>query len=56
MSLFSKRLMKWREPKIKGMVTPKNILTALGLILIVSIPFGFVFSQPDSCQPPQLVL
>lgn len=42
MSLFSKRLMKWREPKIKGMVTPKNILTAFGLILIVSIPFGFL--------------
>jgi hypothetical protein len=42
MGLFGKRLMKWREPKIKGMVTPKNILTALGLILIVSIPFGFL--------------
>jgi hypothetical protein len=37
MSLFSKRPMKWREPKIKGMVTPKNIFIALGLILIVSI-------------------
>ena len=34
--------MKWREPKIKGMVTPKNILTAIGLILIVSILFGFL--------------
>ena len=34
--------MNWREPKIKGMVTPKNILAALGLILIVSIPFGFL--------------
>ena len=34
--------MKWREPKIKGMVTPKNILAALGLILIISIPFGFL--------------
>jgi hypothetical protein len=34
--------MKWREPKIKGMVTLKNILAALGLILIVSIPFGFL--------------
>jgi hypothetical protein len=42
MSLLSERLMKWREPKIKGMVTPKNILAALGLILIVSIPFGFL--------------
>ena len=42
MGLFSKRLMKWREPKIKGMVTPKNILAALGLILIISIPFGFL--------------
>jgi hypothetical protein len=41
MNLFSKRLMKWREPKIKGMVTPKNILAALGLILVISIPFGF---------------
>lgn len=41
MGIFSKRLMKWREPKIKGMVTPKNILFALGLILIISIPFGF---------------
>jgi hypothetical protein len=42
MSPFSERLMKWREPKIKGMVTPKNILYAFGLILIVSIPFGFL--------------
>ena len=42
MGLISKRLMKWREPKIKGMVTPKNILAALGLILIISIPFGFL--------------
>ncbi|MGH7977647.1 MAG: hypothetical protein ACREDS_02360 [Limisphaerales bacterium] len=42
MSLFDKRLMKWREPKIKGMITPKNILAAIGLILIVSIPFGFL--------------
>jgi hypothetical protein len=42
MSLSGKRLMKWREPKIKGMVTPKNILAALGLILIKSIPFGFL--------------
>jgi hypothetical protein len=42
MSLFSKHLMKWREPKIKGMVTLKNIITVLGLILIVSIPFGFL--------------
>jgi hypothetical protein len=41
MSLFSKRLLKWREPKIKGMLTPKNILTIYILILIVSIPFGF---------------
>jgi hypothetical protein len=42
MSLFDKRLMKWREPKIKGMITPKNVLAAIGLILIVSIPFGFL--------------
>jgi hypothetical protein len=42
MSLFSKRLMKWREPKIKGMLKLKNILTVLALILIVSIPFGFL--------------
>ena len=42
MSLFSKCLMKWREPKIKGMVTAKNILTAFGLILVVSVPFGFI--------------
>jgi len=42
MSFFSKHLMKWREPKIKGMVTPKNILAAIGLILIISIPFGFL--------------
>jgi hypothetical protein len=42
MSLFSKRLMKWREPKIKGMLTPKNLLAAFVLILIVSIPFGFL--------------
>jgi hypothetical protein len=25
MSLFSERLMKWREPKMKGMVTPDCI-------------------------------
>ena len=42
MGLFSKSLMKWREPKVKGMVTFKNILTAIALILIVSIPFGFL--------------
>jgi len=42
MSLFSKRLMKWREPKIRGMLTPKNILAVFVLILIVSIPFGFL--------------
>jgi hypothetical protein len=42
MSLFSKRLMKWREPKIKGMLTPKNVFTVFVLILIVSIPFGFL--------------
>jgi hypothetical protein len=41
MSLFSKRLMKWREPTIKT-VTPKNILTAGVLIFVVAIPFGFV--------------
>lgn len=40
--IYSKRLMKWREPKVKGMVTLKNILTALILILIISIPFGFL--------------
>jgi hypothetical protein len=34
--------MQWREPKIKGMVTGKNILTALGLIILLSIPFGFL--------------
>lgn len=34
--------MKWREPKIKGMVTPKNILFAIGLIFLISIPFGFL--------------
>jgi hypothetical protein len=33
--------MKWREPKIKGMVTLKNILAAFVLIFVVSIPFGF---------------
>jgi hypothetical protein len=42
MSLSNKRLMKWREPKIKGILTPKNILIVFGLILIVSIPFGFL--------------
>src|SRR5690242_10504070 len=41
-SPFSKCLMKWREPKIKGMVTGKNILTACGLIALLSIPFGFL--------------
>jgi hypothetical protein len=33
--------MKWREPKIKGMLTPKNIFAVFALIFIVSIPFGF---------------
>jgi hypothetical protein len=42
MGIFSKRLMKWREPKIKGMVTPKNMLAVLMLVLIISIPFGFL--------------
>jgi hypothetical protein len=42
MSLFSERLMKWREPKMKGMVTPKNMLLVLALIVVVSIPFGFL--------------
>ena len=34
--------MKWREPKIKGMVTPINVLALFVLIVIVSIPFGFL--------------
>jgi hypothetical protein len=34
--------MKWREPKVKGIVTPKSILTAVLLIFIVAIPFGFI--------------
>ncbi len=42
MSLFSKCLMKWREPKIKGMLTSKNIFTLFFLILIISIPFGWL--------------
>jgi hypothetical protein len=42
MSLSSNRLMKLREPKIKGMVTPKNMLAVIALIVIVSIPFGFL--------------
>ena len=42
MSLFSKRLMKWREPKIRGMLTPKNVLALYALILVISIPFGFL--------------
>lgn len=33
--------MKWREPKIKGMLTPKDVVAVYVLILIVSIPFGF---------------
>jgi len=41
MGLFSKRLMKWHEPKIKGMLTPGNVLVVLILILIVSVAFGF---------------
>jgi len=45
MTLVSKRLMKWREPKIKGMVTLKHLLVALVLILIVAIPFGFLGSH-----------
>ena len=34
--------MKWREPKIKGMVTAKNILIAFIFVLILSAPFGYV--------------
>ena len=34
--------MKWREPKIKGMVTAKNILMAIVVVLILSVPFGYV--------------
>jgi hypothetical protein len=37
--------MEWREPKIKGMVTPRNLFTALSLILVLSIPFGFIGGQ-----------
>jgi hypothetical protein len=42
MGLFSKRLMKWREPKVKGWLTPKNILAMYVLIGAISIPFGFL--------------
>lgn len=42
MGLFSKTLMEWREPKIKGMMTFKNALTMLGLLALVAIPFGFL--------------
>jgi hypothetical protein len=34
--------MKWREPEIKGMLTPKNVLAVFILILVVSIPFGYL--------------
>jgi len=34
--------MKWREPKIKGMVTIKNVVTAFIFALILSVAFGFV--------------
>ena len=42
MGYFSKTLIKWREPKVKGQVTPVNVLTVIGLILLLSIPFGFL--------------
>jgi len=42
MGLLSKRLIKWREPKIRGMLTPKNVLALYALILVISIPFGFL--------------
>ena len=42
MGFLNRRLMKWREPKIRGMVTPKNILTAVILVLVISIPFGYL--------------
>src|SRR5580765_6904151 len=44
MSFSKKRLMKWREPKIKGFITPKNVLTIFILVLLLSIPFGFIES------------
>ncbi len=34
--------MRWREPKIKGMVKPKDFLIATALILVLAIPFGFL--------------
>lgn len=37
--------MEWRVPKVKGMLTPRNIVTAAVLILIFSIPFGFLGSH-----------
>jgi hypothetical protein len=42
MSFASRRLMKWREPKIKGMVTIKDVVIAFILALILSVPFGYV--------------
>ncbi len=34
--------MRWREPKIKGMVKPKDFLIATALIFVLAIPFGFL--------------
>jgi hypothetical protein len=42
MAHFGTRLMKWREPKIRGMLTPRNVLFIYILILVVSVPFGFI--------------
>lgn len=40
--MFEKTLMKWREPKIKGVLTLNNIIWLIGLICLVSLLFGFL--------------
>lgn len=34
--------MKWREPKVEGVVTAKTILLASAAAFVVSLPFGFL--------------
>ena len=42
MSLVNRRLMKWREQKIKGIITLQNVMVAIALVFVSSLAFGFL--------------
>jgi hypothetical protein len=54
--IFSKPLMKWREPKVKGWVTPTNVLTFLISFAVLAIPFAFLLSGSRGFSVPIYVL